>query len=204
VFHNTFDWTAIGTLGLALATGVSLAFGWRSLRQTQKQIELSQSHLEETQREIALSRREVEEAHRPVLVPVVSDRRLDLGSVGEYARAPAMIGNALMVPIKNIGAGPALRVLASVTLLDAEGRQSAADTTLRSSREIAGIEVGAIVPLWIDGTHWTTSASFAIEVTYSDVAGQNWHTEACYLNEQRAYDGLDIKRQMPAENSEPE
>lgn len=148
VFHNIFDWTAIGTLALALATGVSLAFGWRSLRQTQKQIELSHSQLEQTQREIALTRREVEEAHRPLLVPDVNDRLLDLGSLGQHARAPTMIGDALMVPIKNIGSGPALHVLASVVLLDADGRQSAAATAPRTSREIAGIEIGAIVPMW--------------------------------------------------------
>lgn len=193
-FHNTLDWTAIGTLALALATGVSLTFGWRSLRQTQRQIELSQSQLEQTQREIAMSRREVEEAHRPVLVPVVNDRLMDLGSLGQHARAPAMIGDALMVPIKNIGAGPALRVRASVVLLDAEGRRSAAAIAPQSSREIAGIEIGAIVPVWIDGTRWTSQTSFAIEVLYSDVAGQEWSTVASFLSERRVYEGLDIKQ----------
>jgi hypothetical protein len=28
VFENTWDWTAIGTLALALATGVALVIGW--------------------------------------------------------------------------------------------------------------------------------------------------------------------------------
>lgn len=62
-------WTAIGTLAVAFVTGVSLYFGWRSLRQNQREIELS--------------RKEVEEAHRPVIVPVVDDTSyMDLGGEG--------------------------------------------------------------------------------------------------------------------------
>lgn len=70
-FDGTWDWTAVGTLALALATFVSLCFARRALGQAQEQIRLGQGQLEQTQREIELSRREVEEAHRPVVVPVV-------------------------------------------------------------------------------------------------------------------------------------
>lgn len=180
MFHNTFDWTAVGTLALAAVTLVAVIVAAISLRQTRA--------------DIALSRREVEEAHRPALVPDISNRLLDLGSLGEHARAPAMIGDELMVPIKNIGSGPALRVLTSVVLLDAEGQRSAAATAPSYSREVAGIKIGATVAAWIDGTRWTSQASFAIEVTYSDVAGQKWSTTASYLSERSSYEGLDIKR----------
>jgi Tfp pilus assembly protein PilN len=76
-FNGTWDWTAIGTLALAVVTGVSLAFAWGSLKQTQRQIQLGQEQLEQTQREIELSRAEVEEAHRPVLVPFQKSGELE-------------------------------------------------------------------------------------------------------------------------------
>jgi hypothetical protein len=58
-FNGTWDWTAIGTLALAVVTGVALAFAWGSLKQTHRQIHLGQEQLEQTQREIELSRAEV-------------------------------------------------------------------------------------------------------------------------------------------------
>jgi hypothetical protein len=36
-FNDTFDLTAIGTLALAAITLGSLAFGWKSLRQSQRE-----------------------------------------------------------------------------------------------------------------------------------------------------------------------
>lgn len=60
-FNSAWDWTAIGTLALAAVTGASLAFGWKSPRQGQK---------------------EVEEAHRPVLVPLADSRPMDVVETG--------------------------------------------------------------------------------------------------------------------------
>lgn len=73
-FNSTWDWTAVGTLTLAIVTGVSLAFGWGSLKQAQKGL--------------ALSRAEVEEAHRPVIVAVISKRLMDLVSDGSGETRP--------------------------------------------------------------------------------------------------------------------
>jgi hypothetical protein len=71
-FNGTWDWTAVGTLALAVATFVSLFFARIALKKTQDQIELGQQQLAQTQREIELSRSEVEEAHRPLIVPVLA------------------------------------------------------------------------------------------------------------------------------------
>lgn len=54
VFHNTLDWTGVGTLALALVTAIALLVAWLTLRQSRG--------------DTALLRREAEEAHRPVLV----------------------------------------------------------------------------------------------------------------------------------------
>jgi hypothetical protein len=67
-FNGTWDWTAIGTLALALMTLVlASATLWMVM--------LARRSLAQTQDEIALSRREVEEAHRRVLVPYQSQWR---------------------------------------------------------------------------------------------------------------------------------
>src|SRR5258708_12435304 len=97
-FNDTFDLTAIGTIALAVVTVVSLVFGWRSLR---------------------LSRAEVEEAHRPVLVPLADDREITL--VGrdvppKIAARPRSSTNLLLLPIENIGTGPALDIVSSIQL----------------------------------------------------------------------------------------
>jgi hypothetical protein len=48
-FNSTWDWTAVGTLALAVATFVSLYFARRALAQAQQQIRLGQEQLEQTQ-----------------------------------------------------------------------------------------------------------------------------------------------------------
>jgi hypothetical protein len=82
-------WTAAGTLLLALVTGISLLFGWKSLRQGQ---------------------REVEEAHRPVVVPVASQRFVFLDAKVKIEARPhyrhARGHQQLIVAVANIGSGP--------------------------------------------------------------------------------------------------
>src|ERR1700691_4112232 len=101
-------WTAVGTLTLAIVTGVSLAFGWTSLRQGQ---------------------REVEEAHRPVVVPVLPTRppasSSRSGRGPRPAYEPELSGpDGLRFPVQNIGSGPALRVEATIRQLKIGGPQT--------------------------------------------------------------------------------
>jgi uncharacterized membrane-anchored protein YhcB (DUF1043 family) len=123
-FIDTFDLTAIGTLALAVATFVSLYFARRALKQAQQQITLGQEQLEQTQREIELSRREVEEAHRPVVVPIAdSTARMDVHlAKAPLEKQPQLLERGhLFVPVRNIGAGPALNVEVSIAFLDDAG-----------------------------------------------------------------------------------
>ncbi len=123
VFDNVFDWTAIGTLALAVATFVSLYFARRSINQTQQQIKLGQQQLEQTQREIELSRAEVEQAHRPVIVPFQKSGLSITFRGGEVfvGRGPAASENPpsrpelprysqALLPVENVGMGPALNI----------------------------------------------------------------------------------------------
>jgi hypothetical protein len=100
-------WTAAGTLLLAAATFVSLIFARSALKKTQDQIELGQAQLTQTQREIELSRREVEEAHRPVVVPVADTLQRSSRTVRS---GPDVSDHLLVIPLRNIGSGPALHV----------------------------------------------------------------------------------------------
>src|ERR1700679_824892 len=105
-FAGNWDATAVGTLTLAVVTGVSLVFGWTSLRQSQK---------------------EVEEAHRPVVIPVTFARHSVIAvsvsrSRGTAPAYPCLVEERVLgVPIKNIGPGPALNVEASIKRLNEDG-----------------------------------------------------------------------------------
>jgi hypothetical protein len=160
VFHNTFDWTAVGTLALALATGVALVLGWLTLRQTRS--------------EIALSRREVEEAHRPVVVPVADDR--DIGR--RPARPQVQNRKELFIPIENIGAGPALDLWAKVKIADSEDPQRQAI--------IGGLGVNRLLPLWIvlhGHRDVSSDDTFRLTVTYADLSGKEWVTHGYWVPE---------------------
>lgn len=171
-------WTAIGTLAVAFVTGVSLYFGWRSLRQNQREIELS--------------RKEVEEAHRPVIVPVVDDTSyMDLGGEGAgLERRPQLRSNGrLFVPVENIGAGPALNVEASVSGTSLP-EEAAPDP--QTAARVAGLRESGFIPLLIELPRWTELWTFTLTIEYDDIAGKGWATRCVFFRETGRYDGMTI------------
>jgi hypothetical protein len=174
-FNGNWDWTAVGTLALAAVTGASLLFGWKSLRQGQK---------------------EVEEAHRPVLVPLADSRPIDVtgySGVGRASAQPAVpTENQLAIPIENIGTGPALRVEATVELLNDEGGPSAAGTGGVTLALLTGIKAsGSVVP--VIRVHGLAGLpGFWLTLTYEDVAGKGWITKARYIKTLRRYEDLTV------------
>jgi hypothetical protein len=152
IFHNTLDWTAVGTLALALVTAVALLVGSLSLRQTKS--------------ELALSRREVEEAHRPVVVPV-----------RDPPNEPR-IGNQgfLDLPVQNIGTGPALRVEVSVFLRTAGAVLTDEPPNLHPLGSVAGIAVAQMA--WCFGRIQPAGGlgDFHFFITFEDVSGKEWLT----------------------------
>jgi hypothetical protein len=195
-FDGTWDWTAIGTLALAAATFVSLLFARRSLRQMQEQIKLGQQQLEQTQAEIALSRREVEEAHRPVVVPLADSRFIDItgySGSGRPAARPAVFGEGqLTAPIENIGTGPALRIEASVQLLNDEGGPSVAGTGNQTPAHVPGLSTAVRVAPTIRVHGLTGLTGFWLTLTYEDVAGRAWVTKARYIKTRGRYEDVTV------------
>jgi hypothetical protein len=176
-FGDSFDLTAVGTLTLAVVTLWLVLVSRRALRQAQMGIE-------QTQREIELSRQEVEEAHRPVLVPIIDDfKRIQPYGSDERAARPFWAPSShLVVPVANIGSGPALDVELALTPRNDAGDFSDAWGDAKHTSNIVGVGVGAVsatptrIPELSDGV-----PNFEIWITYLDVAGKQWVTSAKYL-----------------------
>lgn len=175
-FAGNWDATAVGTLALAIVTGVSLAFGWKSLRQGQK---------------------EVEEAHRPVVVPVVLARPPGLmpqsvvRSRRTFPDRPSVAEpGVLAVPVQNIGSGPALRVVASIERLDEQGNPYRGAIEHQTPGEVAGIGKDQTVPIEIGYHGWEERWNFQLRLVYEDVAGKRWVTVGHYIPERRRYEDV--------------
>lgn len=182
-FNGTWDWTAIGTLALAVVTLAAVIVGAVSLRQTRKAI--------------ALSRKEVEEAHRPVVIPVVIARPPDLmaqsvsGSRRTFPDRPSVAEpGVLAVPVQNIGSGPALRVVASIERLDEQGDLYRGAIEHQTPGEVAGIGKDQTVPIEIGYHGWEERWNFQLRLVYEDVAGKRWVTVGRYIHEHRRYEGV--------------
>jgi hypothetical protein len=198
-FDGTWDWTAVGTLALALATFVSLYFARRALGQAQEQIMLGQRQLEQTQREIELSRREVEEAHRPVVVPVVIAGRPHLSQSvsrgpSDYPMRPCVMESGkLVVPVQNIGAGPALNVVASIERLEDDGGPWRGAIEQQTPGKATGISPGAPLHIEVFYHGWEERWSFRLTVAYEDLAGKRWATVGDYIGGSRRFEGVAVE-----------
>lgn len=183
-FAGNWDATAVGTLTLAIVTGVSLVIAWGSLKQTQDEIELS--------------RREVEEAHRPVLVPLADLRPLDVVPIGlaeRQAARPTFLGEGqLLVPIENIGTGPALRVNASVQMRNPQGGPTGVGTSGMRPAVLAGIKTSGVVAPIVKIQGLGEVPGFQLTVTYEDVAGKSWITQALYIVTEGRYTDVTVRR----------
>lgn len=181
-FNDSFDLTAIGTLALAVATFASLIFARRALNQTQREIELS--------------RREIEEAHRPVLVPLADSRRMNdvVTTYGHLTAEPAVRRrDNLTVPIENIGTGPALRVEASVQMLNPDGGPTGVGTGGMEPAVVAGIKASGSVAPTIKIRGLAEVPGFWLTLTYEDVAGKGWITKTRYIASEARYTDLTIE-----------
>jgi hypothetical protein len=174
-FAGNWDATALGTLALAAVTGASLVFGWKSLRQGQK---------------------EVEEAHRPVLVPLADSRPMVMVETGlpePPAARPIFLGEGqLAVPIENIGTGPALRVEASVRMRNPDGGPTAVGTGGMKPAVVAGIKSSEAVAPIITIHGLADVPGFHLTLTYEDVSGKGWITQAVYVAMQRRYSEVTV------------
>lgn len=198
-FDGAWDWTAVGTLALALATFASLYFARRALGQAQEQIRLGQRQLEQTQREIELSRREVEEAHRPVVVPVVVARPPEFVPLpvnknrSSYPLRPCVVApGKLVVPVQNIGTGPALNVVVSIERLQDDGEPWTGAIERQTRGKATGISPGAPVHIEVQYHGWEQRWSFRLTVAYEDLAGKRWATVGDYIGGSQCFEGVAV------------
>jgi hypothetical protein len=192
-FNNEFDLTAIGTLSLAVVTLLYVLFARRSLKQTQAQIGLGQAQLKQTQEEITLSRREAEEAHRPVVIPVTGGQHVTLTSGRKLPAGPYVPETGLLVvPIMNIGLGPALYLEWTIEPLDVWNGRTDAPSAPQPLGEVTGIGVAGVTRLEVVIHHLEEVPDFKLTLTYGDMAGKQWRTFASWIADRGRYDGLAI------------
>lgn len=176
------DPTALATIALAVLTLAAVIVGGKALR--------------EAQNEIDLSRQEVEEAHRPVVIPVYDEGRQFRAFADNYPAKPAYReNNRLLLPIKNIGSGPALNTIAWVTPLNDAGERSEFWGDQNFTATVLGLGVMELAAVVIGIPSMSALPSFHVRLTYADVAGKKWTTSADYLNRD---DGLYVDMSVDA------
>jgi hypothetical protein len=187
---GALELTAYATLGLALVTGaLAAATFWM--------VKLTRGALAQNQQEIALSRREVEEAHRPVVVPVADTRRMEPAGAGRPTGPAVPVvyeAGRLLVPVENVGSGPALRLEATVEQwLTEDGEPAALPPGTQKPAAAAGLGSGVLMPLEIGLERVTGLSGFWLSMIYSDVAGKRWVTSARFIPARGRYEDVTIE-----------
>jgi len=86
-----------------------------------------------------------------------------------------------VVPITNIGSGPALDIEVSVTPRNDAGEFSEAWGDRKHTGTVVGVGVSDVMPVAIYVPNLGDVPSFDLWVTYTDVAEKRWVTSAKYL-----------------------
>ena len=123
------------------------------------------------QREIDRWRDQIEQSHRPVVVPIHSTMQM-----------PVYQGHGeLLVPLENIGSGPALDLHLFVTPRDENGGVSPAWGEVKHTGAASGLAVSKTIPVEVRAWGLGGLTSFDVWVTYFDLAGKEWVSSAKYL-----------------------
>jgi hypothetical protein len=167
-----WDWTAIGTLALAVVTALSLRLGYLALRGTRTELEANQ---------------------RPVIVPVASNAEVENPAPLEdgpdpyrssdtiQARPTALVGGMLMIPVRNIGAGPALSVTVILRFRNDDGQYAEAWGNRMYDGYLYAAAVGDTAPVLVAVDRLTArTPNFDLMIVYRDLAGRNFCTQAQY------------------------
>jgi hypothetical protein len=176
---NTVAWIALGVSVGVLFVNVVLALAtWRSATGTQREAEATE--------------RQAAAMQRPVLVPVVDPSGTvsypegpDVHHVPAVPQPILPRRRAILLPVKNIGTGPAFDMeLVVVVRDDATGGvdethgEQEYKTNLKIYAIAAGDTVGEIL-VWIP-KGVSNVPSFDLKINYRDLAGSGWRTSAKY------------------------
>lgn len=164
------DWgevTAIATGLLVIVTAVLAVAAIVAARYAKDALDTARADLKTAQDQL-------EGAQRPLVVPSTGTQPLVMQ--GQYSA-----DNTLVVPVDNIGPGPALDVSGEIELLDVEGQPSTnRGAALRSitAGALAGAVPGPPADLRFHAPGWQEGASLRLTLYYRDVAGKQWRTTA--------------------------
>lgn len=112
-----------------------------------------------------LAARELQEAHRPVLIP----------------EAPLEHDHELVVIVRNIGVGPALRVFGRAQMRDLPSNVAGRFPL----HQLSGVEAGGVGELRFRGVALTDLLS--LKVVFDDVLGKTYTTDARWEGIQKAF-----------------
>lgn len=169
------DWgevTAIATGLLVIVTAVLAVAAILAARYAKDALDTARADLKTAQDQL-------EGVQRPLVVPSTGTQPLVMQ--GEYSA-----NNTLVVPVDNIGPGPALDVRGEIELLDVEGQPSTnRSAALRSiaAEALAGAAPRPPADLRFRASGWQEGASLRLTLYYRDVAGKRWRTTARFHGE---------------------
>ena len=99
----------------------------------------------------------------------------------------------LVVPVQNIGVGPALNVVAAIERLQDDGGSWTGAIDHQTPGQATGISPGAPVHIEILAHGWEERWSFRLTVTYEDIAGKRWATVGVYIGGSRRYEHVAVE-----------
>jgi hypothetical protein len=111
---------------------------------------------------------ELAQSQRPVLVPRRDDRS-----------KPGFKNGRFLLPVVNVGVGPAMTIRCQVEFGDIEGNASAAPTlSIETARTAIGANEHAF--LAFENVALTSPMGFAFNIEFADVSGNAWLTRGFY------------------------
>jgi hypothetical protein len=101
----------------------------------------------------------------------------------------------LVVPVRNIGSGPAVRIEARVKPLNPEGGWSGAPTGQQTPGLAAGAGVSERIFLEVQLSNVGDVPGFELTLLYRDVADKAWMTVSRWIPDRERYEDVAISRE---------
>ncbi len=163
----------IGTLALAVVTAWLAYVTHRLSRHASEQV--------------TVARDQMERSHRPVIVPASSKAELAfrIGTMSDAGAGPTMHGDKLVVPVENVGMGPAMNVRGECSAL-AGGSTWGTGLVLHPVEGIAAGAANAVTFVPRDGD-MSQMPEVAIRLIYEDVSGQSYWTAMHFNRSAQGY-----------------
>jgi hypothetical protein len=133
------------------------------------------------------TRSQVEGAHRPVIVPASSTAELAfrIGRVTDASAGPAMHGPKLVVPVENVGMGPALNVRGECAAL-VGGSTFGTGVVAHPVEGVAAGSANAVTFAPREGD-LKDHPELALRLSYEDVAGRSYWTALHFTQREQGY-----------------